>query len=194
MERRVGTMKSLKCFLRNTKGAFSILFVILIFIGVMIATAFMDMLVKSYTLQEVQSVMDVAGVSALQTGVDSRKLRVEIFDVDKNVVESNYKRLVSERMNESQKIINYRFVRTTVETFNENWGLGITGKSRPQALIDSTMVIVVENSPMWDLIPGANETFYNSRDGEFFDVTYLGTTQDGQVELSIRSVSRIVYR
>lgn len=187
-------MKVLKSFLRNTKGAFSILFVILIFIGVLIATAFMDMLVKSYTLQEVQSVMDVAGVSALQTGVDTRKLRVEIFDVDKHVVESNYKKLVSERMNESNKILSHKFVRTNVETFTETWGLGVTGKSRPQALIDSTMIIVIENSPMWDLIPGANETFYNSRDGEYFDVTYLGKTKDGKVELSIRSVSRIVYR
>jgi len=187
-------MKKCKRFWFNVKGAFSIWFAILAFLAVLIITALGDALVRGYVINEVQSIMDVAGTSALQTGVDQTKLRLEIFEVNKNVVESNYKAMVSEELNRSQKIAGYRFLDTEIEVFNENWGLGQSSKSRPQAMLDSTMVIVVEGSPVFDLIPEAYQWFYNSRGNSYFNVSYIGQTNDGKVELLVRSVSRIVYR
>lgn len=187
-------MNAINKFLKDNRGSFSILFVVLIFIGVMVVTFFVDMMRQTYTLQEVQSIMDTASVSALRTGVDETKLRVQIFDVDKNTVENSYKRLVTNLIDESSNISDFRFTRTKVETFTENWGTGETTKSRPQALLDSSMIITVESSPILDMIPGVEETFYDSRGGSNFEVNYMGRTQDGKVELAIRSVSRIVYR
>lgn len=187
-------MKRLKQMLKNKKGSFSILFVILTFIGVLIVTAFVDILIESWTIEEVQSIMDTSSVSALRVGVDETKLRVGIFDVDKNIVKSKYEQLVGGLISSSKKIKSYKFVSTNVQTFTENWGTGVTTKSRPQALVDSRMIIIVEGSPTFDLIPGTAKTFYDSRSGSNFQVSYVGTTKDGNIELAIRSVSRIVYR
>lgn len=168
--------------------------VIITFIGIILAIGFTDILMRSFTIQEVQSTMDVAGVSALQIGVDQTKLRVEIFDVDEHVVESEYERMVSEILSQGDRIQSFHFIRTDVEQFTSNFGIGGTGKSRPQARLDSQMVIVVDNSQLFDLIPGAYKTFYDSKDGEYFDVNFNGITEDGNVELIVRSVSRVVYR
>lgn len=188
-------MNALKRFWNNKKGNFSILFVTLVLISVLVVTAFVDILKESWSIQEVQSIMDVAGVSALRTGVDETKLRVEIFKVDTNLVESKFNQMVSNELEGSEKIVDYRFVRTKVKQYApENWGLGQTSKARPQAMIDSTMVITVEASPTFDMIPGTAKVFYDSKSQSDFEVTYNGRTQDGKIELTIRSVSRIVYR
>ncbi|WCF11731.1 hypothetical protein NDS46_30775 (plasmid) [Paenibacillus thiaminolyticus] len=187
-------MNALKRFWKNRKGNFSILFVTLVFVGVLVATAFLDILFSSWSMQEIQSTMDVAGVSALRTGVDETKLRLEIFEVDKNVVENSYKRMVSNFLDNSEKIIDYRYTRTKVDSYVENWGLGVSSKARPQAIIDSSMVITVEGSSLFDMVPGAAKVFYDSRSGSNFEVKYVERTQDGDIQLAIRSVSRIVYR
>lgn len=187
-------MNALKRFLKNTKGNFSILFVILVMIAVLVVAAFLDIVSRSWTIQEVQSVMDVAGVSALRTGVDETKLRLEQFDVDANVVESSYIRMITNQLEGSSKINDFRFIRTKVTKYNENWGMGQASKARPQAMIDSTVIITVEANPLFDLIPGTARWFYDSKSQTNFQVTYNGQTQDGEVELTIRSVSRIVYR
>ncbi|MFF2531580.1 hypothetical protein ACFVS2_21970 [Brevibacillus sp. NPDC058079] len=180
--------------IKSAKGSFSILFVILTFIGVLMATAFVDILIESWSMQEVQSIMDTASVSALRIGVDEAKLRVGEFKVNDNVVKHEYEKLVSMRFNDTKKIKKLSFYHTDVDLFTEKWGTGITNKARPQALLDSSVVIVVEGSPIFDLIPGTAEVFYNARANSDFEVTYLGETKDGNIELAIRSVSRIVYR
>lgn len=187
-------MKKIKSLLGKKEGASTILYVIIIFIAILIITAFTDMLIRSFTTSELQSSMDIAGVSSLQTGIDETKLRVEIFEVDSHVVEATYKNLVMKQLNASEKVKSYRFIRTDVENYNSNFGLGISKKNRPQALIDSTMIIVVESSQVFDFFPGAYKTYYDSKDSANFDISYLGKTEDGKVELSVRSVSRIVYR
>lgn len=196
-------MKKVSSF-SEKKGGFSLLYVIVIFIAMLIAIGFLDILSRNFHMNELQSSMDIAGVSALQKGVDETKLHVGFRDengqlldniIDVHAVESTYKQFVRDFLNDSNEIIDYRFVKTDVEFDpNSTYGLGQTSKGRPQALIDSTVVIVVDNSQMFDLVPGAYKTYYDSKDGTFFDVNFLGTTEDGKVELMIRSVSRIVYR
>jgi hypothetical protein len=187
-------MKSLKRLLNNKDGGFSILFVILIFIGIIVMVGFLDITVRSYTINELQSNMDVSGVSSLQSGIDKTKLRVEIFDVDKHIVEANYKKMISERLNEAENIESFHFIKTDVETFNSDFGLGKSSKTRPQALLDSTIVIVVDNSQMFDLVPGSYKMYYDSKSSDYFEIQYNGKTDDGKVELIVRSVSRLVYR
>lgn len=186
-------MKKFSLF--DKKGGFSIIYVIAIFVAMLIAIGFMDILSRSYHMDEIQSSMDIAGISALQTGVDETKLRVEVFEIDEHVVKSNYKKLIRNNLDNMGGIVSYKIYDPDVDFDpNSTYGLGSTSKGRPQAVLDSTVVIVVENSQMFDLIPGAYETFYDSKDGKYIDVKYNGTTEDGKVELIIRSVTRIVYR
>lgn len=188
--------------LKKKDGAFSIIAVLVVFIACMVGIGFTDMLIRSYTMNELQSIMDTSGVSALQQGVDRVKLRIEEFDVDEHVVESVYKDLVTKRIDDSERILDYQFVRTKVDLMLEGdelnkwgkWGVGYSSKKHPQARLDSTMIIVVGNSHVFDMVPGLYRTFYDSRNDTNFAVTYMGKTEDGNVELAVRSVSRIVYR
>lgn len=181
-------------FIKNTKGSFAILFVILTFIGVLVATAFIDILKESWTLQEVQSIMDTSGVSALRAGIDEQKLRIEEFEINEFAVKTTFMNLTQQLFANSKNIYHVTYLPIEVEVFKDNWGIGGVNKQHWQALLDSTIIIQVDGSPVFDLFPNLKKTFYDSRDGRDFDVTYKGTTQDGKIELAVRSVSRIVYR
>lgn len=187
-------LEQMKKFNQDTKGGMSILWVIIVLVAVILATGFMNVLEKAWTLNEAQSIMDIAGVSALQAGVDQQKLRVEIFDVDEHVVKNKYEQLIHRRFADNPKIVDYRFIELDVEKFEENWGLGQTSKPRRQAVLKNTMFIVIENVPTLDLLEGGSQTFYDARSSADFTVTYIGETEDGHDELLVRSVTRVVYR
>lgn len=187
-------LKWLKDKAGKKEGAMTLLYVFLIFIALLVVIGFYDILIRSYTIDEIQSNMDMAGVSALQTSVDETHLRVGEFVIDEHVAKGTFRATLTNTMNGADKILSYRFINSEVELYKDTFGLGQTSKSREQALIDSTIVIVVESSQIFDVVPGAYDTYYNSRDNAYFDVTYLGKTDDGKVELSVRSVSRVVYR
>lgn len=178
----------------NKEGSFSILFVILCFIGVLLIIGFTDILRQSHLLNESQSVMDVASITALRAGVDEERLRVEELVVDEGIVVSGYKKAVKETMESYSDVYDVRFVKTKTEVFKENWGIGITGKEREQVLLDSTIILTVKNSVIFDTLPMLADDYYDARSGEDFYVTYLGQDEDGRMEISIRSVSRLVYR
>ncbi|BBW98912.1 hypothetical protein [Geobacillus subterraneus] len=178
----------------DKQGSFAIVVAIVVFVGALTVTAFIDMLSRTYLLNEVQSIMDVSGTSALRTGVDEVQLRTGDFALDRDLVEANYRRMVEEQVRSLSKIVGYQFVDMDVSVFQSNFGLGQTGKPRWQGMIDSTMMIQVEASPVFDLIPGASETFYNAKNSSSFQVSYVGKTEDGKVELLVRSVTRVVYR
>lgn len=179
---------------KDVRGSFSIIFVIVAFVGALTITAFVDMLSRSFLIGEVQSMMDIAGTTALRMGVDEVYLRAEEFRFNRNEVEIRYRQMIDEQLRNSPKILNYKFVDLDVSAFNSTFGLGETRKSRWQGMIDSTIMVQIEQSPVFDLIPGVSESFYDARSSTYFHVSYAGQTEDGRVELLVRSVTRIVYR
>lgn len=174
------------------------LFVILCVVAVMIITGFVDILIKSFVLNEIQSIMDVVGTSALRAGVDTQKLRNEVFEIDENFVKQAYKLQINELITTGEKskvrsiYIPTSDIRLTVQ--NTKWGLGISNKARPQAILDVVARVRVEASSFFDRMSSLQKTFYNSFSDKDFHVTYVGKAEDGSAELIIRSVSRIVYR
>lgn len=187
-------MKRIAQLIKNNQGFFSVLFVIITLIGVMVAAAFVDILKHLWVLQEVQSIMDTAGVSALRMGVDDQRLRIEEFVVNEQAVKTNYVNLTRSLFENSRNIYNVTYLPITVEVFRDNWGIGGVNKAHWQALLDSTVILEVDGSPYYDLYPILTRTFFNARSGRDFQVTYRGVTGDGRIELAVRSVSRIVYR
>ncbi|PLS19682.1 hypothetical protein CVD28_04515 [Bacillus sp. M6-12] len=189
-------MKNIKKFLKDQKGAFSILFVILAFISVLIITWSMDVLKQSYTISEVQGIMDVAGVSALNYSVDKESLRGEEFIYSEDAVRTKYHDIIEKRIHAGgSQNISYKQVRIRrVDYKYTNEGLGERTKPAHQLWLDSYMVVRVKTSQVFDLFPSLEKQFYDSFDKNNFDISVTGQTEDGKTELVIRSVSRLVYR
>ncbi len=184
-------------FLRSKTGSFSIIFLILCVIGIIIITGFVDLLGKTLALNEVQSIMDVAGTSALQAGVDENKLRAEKFRVEESFVKNAFRAQVYSLVPTD----GYNIKGITIDTdnmvityINDAWGLGDSARARPQVVFDTVAKVKIRSSYLFDTVPGVSEQFYRSLSNSNFTVTYNGRTSDGYTELIIRSVVRMVYR
>ena len=182
--------------IKEKKAGFSLLYVMLAFITILIITGLTDILHKTYVLNEIQSMMDVAGVSSLKVGVDEKKLRLEIFDIKETYVKNTFKYQMTNLLNNSQTVKSYKLSDDMIKlsVINSNWGLGGITKSRPQAVLDTVITLKIKSSYFFDLVPGISEKFYSSLNNNNFTVTLSGETNDGYDELIIRSVSRLVYR
>lgn len=187
-------MKRINNFLKNKKGNFSIIFVILAFIALLIITATTDIMRQAYVLNEAQGIMDVAGVSAIRGAVDEESLRGEEFIFSNDYAVAKYREIVDSRFKETSII---KFKDLEVEDIHYEYsseGLGQNAKEAHQVWMDSYMVVRVKSSPIFDLLPSLEKQFYKSYNRGNFSVTATGLTEDGESELIIRSVSRVVYR
>jgi len=188
-------MRNIKKLRNKEDGAFSILFVILTLIAVLFVVGYIDMMKQSYVLNEVQGVMDISGVSALQAGVDKEKLRQEEFVYSEDRILSAFYELVYKGINTGDTI-SYRKL-TNVEVTEKPpsvWGLGQTSKARHQLFLDSTMILRIKTSSQFDTITNKEKEYFDSKNNQMMTVTFNGTTGDGETELIVRSVSRLVYR
>ncbi len=208
---KVKEMRRIKKTLRNTKGVFSILIVITVFIVLLAITAFSDIASKSWAVNEIQSIMDTSGMNALQTTVDTNKLRDEIFSIDKEneidteinsvnltdyerKISAKYKEEIRKHVKTNKNIVALNVEQVKVDWGNDTWGLGETKKKRPQIVLDTVSKVRIKNSSYFDDLGGLSKDMYNARNGSNFTVTYNGQKEDGTVELIIRSVTRMVYR
>lgn len=187
-------MKRIKIFLKNKKGSFSILLVMLCFLGIVITTGLLDIIKTSMVLNEIQSIMDVSGVSSLKSGIDTQKIRLEIFDYDKVITEQNYRKMLYSSIKTGNTISEFQIDYIDIKEYKDNWGLGDSRKSRPQVILDNAIKLRLKSSSIFDNISAFQRTFYNSKSNGDFTITYNGQTKDGRTELIIRSVSRLVYR
>ncbi|WP_260857516.1 hypothetical protein [Bacillus thuringiensis] len=203
--------QQIKQVLKNVKGVFSILVVITVFIVLLSIMAFSDIASKSWAVNEIQSIMDTSGMNALQTTVDTNKLRAEIFSIDnKNEMDtetddvslSDYERKISAKYKDeirkhvktNKNIVALNVEQVKVDWGKDTWGLGETQKKRPQIVLDTVSKVRIKSSSYFDDLGGLTKDMYNARNGSNFTVTYNGQKSDGTVELIIRSVTRMVYR
>lgn len=179
---------------KKKDGAVSIMIVVALLVGVFIIAGSVEIVKRSHTMNEIGYIMDIASVTALRSGVDEEKLRAEEFAIDKSMVIRNYHSMVDQSLDNYGHIVSHKHVKTKVEGFKETWGLGQTGKAREQVLIDSTVLLKVHSNNFFDTIPAVGKRFYDARSNSDFEITYNGVGEDNLVELSVRSVSRVVYR
>ena len=76
----------------------------------------------------------------------------------------------------------------------DTFGLGESEKPRPQISLDAVTKMKVNSHEFMDNLDGMTADIYSSRNNNTFTVEYAGETADGQVELVVRSVTRLVYR
>lgn len=200
--------------LKNEKGAFSIIAAILVFIVILSITAYSDIINKKWTLNEVQSVMDASGSNTLKSTVDLDYLRAEILAIDKNntadtnnnpnkqINTTDYKNKIKKAYIaelKSQVSTNVNITQLDVQTVDvsfdyDTFGLGESEKPRPQISLDAVSKLKVDSAEFMDTLEGVTAEVYSSRNNSTFTVEYLGRSADGQVELLVRSVTRLVYR
>lgn len=203
--------------LKNKNGAYTLLAVIFLFLICLTITAYSDMLKKNYTLNEVQSIMDMSGVSSLEALVKDNKaeLKEEILAVSKDdyidtdtsssskgkklknydtIVFNKYKSLISDSIKTNDNIISIQVQSQDISFSNIKYGLGETTKARPQITLDTTARVVINVSPNFDTIEKVTKKYWSARKNTEFQIISTNATEDGKTELIIRSVSRLVYR
>lgn len=190
----------MKKLYKNKKGSWSLTNVVLVLIFIITFIGVLEWGKLSVGLNEIQSIMDIEGVTAIRTGVDVEELRTADenpttkFKFNKSEVITSYKGLIRKRFNSSKMISDYRFDTIKIEAFNENWGLGANSKARPQVVLDSTMVLTIPSSMVFDTIDFIQGAFYRSRSNSTFQIAATGNQKDGFTEVIVRSVSRLYYK
>lgn len=211
----------LKEKLNNVKGAYSVMITVLILIMVTAMTGYVDIMNKKWAVSEVQTVMDTAGINTLQNQVNNTALRAEIFSLSQDpddISDQDYADRASETFTaqEQQKyksdmalyykseldrqikgrtnVTEYDVERVDITFSYDDWGLGETTRKLPQITLDAVVRMRVKQTGMFDNITMIQRTMYSSRNNANFTVTYNGQAEDGQTELIVRSVTRLVYR
>lgn len=224
--------------LKGQKGSFAIISAILVFVVILAISAYSDMIVKRWTVNEVQAIMDASGSNTLKKTVDLKFLRAEILAIDKDntadtnganteaspapekgegeagndssqqqeaarvVTATDYENKIKKAYLEelemqlgSNETITELDVQTVDVSFDyDTFGLGESEKPRPQITLDSVSKLKIDSQAFMDNLEGLSAEAYSSRNNSTFTVEYAGKTADGQVELIIRSVTRLVYR
>lgn len=180
----------------NKEGVISIPIVIVIFISMITIVGYINIIQKNYVFNEVRSIMDMAGVSALKSGVDETALRREEFIIDESFVRKEYKRLIGKSISENSLITSFKLGTNDIEIdiYNSKWGLGSSTKSRPQARLEAIAKVRIKVNSTFDIESLTKKSYYDSFKNKNFTITYAGKTNDGEIELIVRSVTRIVYR
>lgn len=206
--------------LKNKKGNISIVMVIAVVIATIVVTGLVDILNRTYTLKEVESIMDMCGVSTLESVVQDKQLKEEIFsyndeneadintqtkktDNNTSIVSAKYKQLMNSAIKTNSNLKKVNITNTNVEfiygkgkTANDGvFGLGKSKKARPQIVLFTTAEIYIKTSNSSFNIPEVVEKeFFNSRSNSKFKIRYKDKTADGYTVLTVRSETRVVYR
>ena len=197
--------------LKEKKGSFAIISAILVFIVVMCIAFYADTISNRWILNEVQSVMDASGTNTLKQTVDTDYLRKEILATDKtNPIEVNIKQLDTERYKRKIKQAYIDELSTQVSTNEtitslnvkdvdvyfdyDTFGLGESKKSRPQITLKALTTLKVASHPLVNSPEMTSEKVFNARNNETFQVEYGGMDENGNVQLNVYSVTRLVYR
>jgi|GEM_PF-6798484 len=191
----------------NKKGSYSIKAIILMFITLLVITSYIDIMAKSYTLNEIQNIMDTTGLSVLQTLVDDKRLKEEMLAINsENYIDystgsqllgnyegqlySRYKNNIKELISTNNNISYFEILYFDAFFERSSWGLSST---KPQIGLDVVAKVRLRVSPYFNTNELLEKTFYSSKNNSNFKIIYNGQ-KNGQTEIIIRSVVRLVYR
>lgn len=214
-----GQLNHIQERIKNKDGVFSIIAVMLILIIATIIAGYTDIIVKKWTINEVQAVMDLSGGNTLKKNVDLNQLYQEKIggagfrsDKSEDQVREELKQAVDERYLEKleeayrQELSNQVKVNDTIQSVKlENvrasfdystFGLGKnkSERPRPQFAIDALVRLEVSTSNHFDIGENYTSQVFNSFDNANFSVTVVDKANDGKQTLLVRSVTRLVYR
>lgn len=183
----------------NKKGVISINYVIVVFICTILILGFISILNKTMSINEVQGVIDMAGVGALREGIDETQWRLEELVIDESLARNKFREMVYEVIPQTGAGLIRRFEIDEVNIYPPDSpyikSLGITDGERDQYFLESIATATYRSEPIVDLVAFHAVNYFDFfRTNNYSSVMVSGTTNDGDVEVIIRSVTRLVYR
>lgn len=210
----------MKDILKNEKGSISVLGVIVTIIIVTVLSGYVSILNSSWVLNEVQSIMDLCATNALQSSLDSEALRKEVFGVvdengssantsisnngtgvvDQRKVNSILKNLYQKELNNNispQGLIKKAsLVSFDSDLVYSDWGVNYNSnsKKRPQLRLDAVVQITLKANSEFDGLNNYKLERYNAKNNQNMQITVNGVSNDGEVILTVRTLTRMVYK
>lgn len=190
-------MKKILKKINNKKGSFSILFVIISFIAIIFTIGMIDIMYKMFSINEIQGVLDDAGVAALHSGVDDNMWRLEELKINETLVLNNFHKMVNEHLSAGgdSKLTS---IDVTAKIIPPNHPglkkLGIPSGERNQYFLVSEAYARYKSNSLFDGIGFASLEYFNFFQGSKESIQYHGAAEDGIGEIVVRSVSRLVLR
>ena len=164
-------------------------------------------------LQDVISSNDLRKeIIAVNESDSSINSRTQKSLVDQNKVKNKVKTAYMEELKRCLKTNNdlidsIKLVDFDAGLENTMWGVNstnlITGnqQARPQLFIDATVQVTLNEDPQWDVNSNYKIRYFNAKstDSVFSKnadkyVSVLGKTNDGKVILTVRTLTRLIYR
>lgn len=207
----------------NKKGSISIMGIIIALILVTVITGFMNVLASSYVYNEVQSIMDLSSINAMQYSIEDEALKREILGVenpsgqleDDTIIHSDgtfnnkviqskinqtllkyYRRELSNQIKSNSLIKNYKIVNCNGELEYDSWGANYNGqkKQRPQLSFNSVVQVTIKSDKEFDTVDNYSLKLFNARNKGTINISVDGKTADGNLVLTIRTLSRLIYK
>lgn len=185
----------------GNKGVMSIISLIIILTIVLIASGFLTILQRTMAVNEVQGVMDTAGLLALRQGVDADEWRQERIVIDSTRVSTEYRKMLQNSISTSESGTIKSFTVDSVKIHEPNSPgldtLGIpNGEARDQYYLESIVTIKLNRmsqfGPSSTVVWGFYDFFYGTS-GKFQGVSRDPSNSNEDV-MVIRSVTRLVLR
>lgn len=202
--------------LKNKDGQISVIMVVFIMILCYILSGMVDLGTRYWGLKETQSKIDIAGMNALYGTVNLDSLRLETLEIEgsqngiasdgtgaESVNPDEYEPIVRNAYREELKKVRYGSnkpeIRFTDVNFEfSDFGLGFkenSAKKRPQVVLESVVAYKVDSTTLTDKLSGnINKKVSSSHSNTEFTVTINEKAKDGEVELLIHSITRLVLK
>lgn len=207
--------------LHNQDGAITIIGAIICLIVIIVFSAYISINKTSWATSEIQSIMDITATNTFQNVLSSKALKKEIVKLNSNdnqlyiandnihvspvdprvdkVLKDEYSKQLAKSLSSNNSVIkNYKIVKFRGNLEKSKWGIN---KNRPQIVIDSVVQATINNSKDWDPNNFYKIKFKNARNKDIMtddnhDITIdvNGRSDDGEIILTIRSLSRMIYR
>lgn len=150
--------------------------------------------------KEILGVKNNNGISAstTETSIKSDGTGRDTVDMNKvnATLESLFNKELKKNTSTGKMITNINIVKFSTELTYDSWGAvyGSKSKERPQLIMDSTVQITLKSSSEFDGLSNHSLKLYNARSGNDFNIKVNGTTADGRVVLTVRTLSRVLYK
>lgn len=184
--------------INNERGDISLLPVITTFIFLSVFVFMVNIMYLNLAKNEIQGIMDNSGVIALRYAVDETEWRLENIVVDKSIAKNKYRKLLSEQISAGPNNSIKKFDLVTLNVYgpDEVHRLGIApGGGQGQYYLEAVANVSYRSSGRnADVGTNASNTFYNFFTNQEETRSNSGEVEDGEGELVIRSVSRLVLR
>lgn len=185
----------------NKKGSISIIYIILIFITSIIILGYVSITNKTISINEIQGIMDNAGVIALRKSVNETKWRVEELEVNESMARNEFINIIHEYLDagKGKLLKSYNIQRNNIRIYPPNHPglskLGIPSDERNQYFLEATMTATYPAESIVDTVAYHAITYFDFLNtNDYATAMVSGKDKDGNVEIIVRTVSRLVLR